>query len=68
MGENYLANFVQAAFDTLEETKAPVKGGTLVISGDGRCSLQYPRVLSALTVLITFCLRHMNMRPVVRFM
>jgi phosphoglucomutase len=36
MGENYLANFVQAVFDTLEETKAPVKGGTLVVSGDGR--------------------------------
>jgi len=36
MGENYLANFVQAAFDSLTEVKAPVKGGTLVVSGDGR--------------------------------
>lgn len=36
MGENYLANFVQSAFDSLAEVKAPVKGGTLVISGDGR--------------------------------
>ena len=36
MGENYLANFVQSAFDSLTEVKAPVKGGTLVISGDGR--------------------------------
>eukprot|EP00287_Rhodomonas_sp_CCMP768_P010722 CAMPEP_0196729820 /NCGR_PEP_ID=MMETSP1091-20130531/10065_1 /TAXON_ID=302021 /ORGANISM="Rhodomonas sp., Strain CCMP768" /LENGTH=685 /DNA_ID=CAMNT_0042072739 /DNA_START=19 /DNA_END=2077 /DNA_ORIENTATION=- len=36
MGENYLANFVQSTFYALEEVKAPVKGGTLVISGDGR--------------------------------
>jgi hypothetical protein len=27
----------QSVFDSLEEVKAPVKGGTIVISGDGRC-------------------------------
>merc|ERR1719197_682345 len=36
MGENYLANFVQSVFDALADTGTPVKGGTLVISGDGR--------------------------------
>jgi phosphoglucomutase len=36
MGENYLDNFVQSCFDSLESVKTPMKGGTLVISGDGR--------------------------------
>jgi phosphoglucomutase len=36
MKPNFLANFVQSVFDSLEEVKAPVKGGTIVISGDGR--------------------------------
>merc|ERR1719463_566370 len=36
MGENYLENFVQSVFDALSDTGTPVKGGTLVISGDGR--------------------------------
>jgi phosphoglucomutase len=36
MTENYLANFVQSVFTSLEEEKTPMKGGTLVISGDGR--------------------------------
>jgi len=36
MEGNYLANFVQSVFDALVETNVPVKGGTLVISGDGR--------------------------------
>jgi phosphoglucomutase len=36
MQENYLANFVQSVFDALSDTGTPVKGGTLVISGDGR--------------------------------
>jgi len=36
MGENYLANFVQSCFDSLADVKAPVEGGTLVVSGDGR--------------------------------
>jgi len=36
MSENYLANFVQSVFTALEEVKTPMKGGTLVISGDGR--------------------------------
>ena len=38
MGENYLANFVQSTFNSLHATGAAVKGGTLVISGDGRCA------------------------------
>eukprot|EP00854_Cymbomonas_tetramitiformis_P003457 gene3457-4343_t len=36
MGKNYLANFVQSTFDALAQTNAPVQGGTLVVSGDGR--------------------------------
>ena len=36
MGENYLQNFVQSVFNALEAEKVPVKGGTLVVSGDGR--------------------------------
>lgn len=36
MGENYLDNFVQATFDALADVGAAVKGGTLVVSGDGR--------------------------------
>lgn len=36
MGENYLQNFVQSVFDALVEEKVPIKGGTLVVSGDGR--------------------------------
>ncbi|CAK0823080.1 unnamed protein product [Prorocentrum cordatum] len=36
MGENYLANYVQSVFNTLIDLKVPVKGGTLVVSGDGR--------------------------------
>mmetsp|Transcript_18603 Transcript_18603/g.54511 ORF Transcript_18603/g.54511 Transcript_18603/m.54511 type:complete len:645 (-) Transcript_18603:3269-5203(-) len=32
----YLHNFVQAVFDALFAEKVPVKGGTLVVSGDGR--------------------------------
>jgi len=36
MEENYLANFVQSVFDALADTGTPVKGGTLVVSGDGR--------------------------------
>merc|ERR1719316_1109806 len=36
MEDNYLANFVQSVFDTLVEGGTQVKGGTLVISGDGR--------------------------------
>jgi len=36
MTENYLANFVQSVFTSLEEVKTPMQGGTLVISGDGR--------------------------------
>jgi len=36
MSENYLANFVQATFNSLHAAGSPIKGGTLVISGDGR--------------------------------
>ena len=36
MGEHYLQNFVQSVFDALVEEKVPIKGGTLVVSGDGR--------------------------------
>jgi phosphoglucomutase len=36
MSENYLDNFVQSTFDALDELGVPVKGGTLVVSGDGR--------------------------------
>eukprot|EP00854_Cymbomonas_tetramitiformis_P014565 gene14565-17213_t len=36
MEGNYLANFVQSAFYALVDEKTPMKGGTLVISGDGR--------------------------------
>jgi len=36
MSENYFANFVQSVFSSLEEVKTPMKGGTLVILGDGR--------------------------------
>jgi len=36
MSENYLDNFVQSTFDALVELGVPVKGGTLVVSGDGR--------------------------------
>jgi phosphoglucomutase len=36
MSENYLDNFVQSTFDALAELGVPVKGGTLVVSGDGR--------------------------------
>jgi phosphoglucomutase len=36
MTENYLANFVQSVFSSLEDVKTPMNGGTLVISGDGR--------------------------------
>jgi phosphoglucomutase len=36
MGPNYLNNYVQAVFNTLVDCKVPVKGGTLVVSGDGR--------------------------------
>jgi len=36
MEGNYLHNFVQACFDTLYTEGVPVKGGTLVVSGDGR--------------------------------
>merc|ERR1719199_587626 len=36
MTENYLANFVQSVFSSLEDVKTPINGGTLVISGDGR--------------------------------
>jgi len=32
----YLDNFVQSVFDAIIETGTPVKGGTLVVSGDGR--------------------------------
>lgn len=32
----YLANYVQSVFNTLQEEKVPVQGGTLVVSGDGR--------------------------------
>mmetsp|Transcript_22225 Transcript_22225/g.26686 ORF Transcript_22225/g.26686 Transcript_22225/m.26686 type:complete len:593 (-) Transcript_22225:161-1939(-) len=36
MQENFLENFVQSTFDALIDQKAPVSGGTLVVSGDGR--------------------------------
>jgi phosphoglucomutase len=36
MSENYLANYVQSVFNTLIDENVPVKGGTLVVSGDGR--------------------------------
>ena len=36
MGENYLQNFVQSVFNALDKEGVPVKGGTLVVSGDGR--------------------------------
>ena len=36
MKENFLDNFVQSAFDALQELGVAVKGGTLVVSGDGR--------------------------------
>ena len=36
MGENYLQNFVQSVFNSLEAAGVPVKGGTLCVSGDGR--------------------------------
>ena len=36
MSEHYLENFVQSTLDALVAEGVPVKGGTLVISGDGR--------------------------------
>ena len=36
MSKNYLENFVQSTFDALAKNSVPVKGGTLVVSGDGR--------------------------------
>ena len=36
MGENYLQNFVQSCFNALFSEQVAVKGGTLVVSGDGR--------------------------------
>jgi phosphoglucomutase len=36
MSENFLNNFVQSTFNALLDLGVPVKGGTLVISGDGR--------------------------------
>merc|ERR1719331_2593244 len=36
MGEHYLQNFVQSVLDSLVAEGVPVKGGTLVVSGDGR--------------------------------
>jgi len=36
MEGNYLHNFVQSVFNALFEEDVPVKGGTLVVSGDGR--------------------------------
>ena len=36
MGENYLENFIQSTFDALVAEGVPIKGGTLVVSGDGR--------------------------------
>jgi len=36
MGEGYLENFVQSVLDALVEEGVPIKGGTLVVSGDGR--------------------------------
>jgi len=36
MEGNYLANYVQSVFNALIEEGVPMKGGTLVVSGDGR--------------------------------
>ena len=36
MGENYLNNFVQAAFDAIKEAGTDVSEGSLLIGGDGR--------------------------------
>jgi len=36
MDGSYLANYVQSVFNTLIDEGVPVKGGTLVVSGDGR--------------------------------
>jgi phosphoglucomutase len=36
MSENYLNNFVQAAFDAIKESGTDVSQGSLVIGGDGR--------------------------------
>lgn len=36
MGENYLNNFVQAAFDAIKASGTDVSNGSLVIGGDGR--------------------------------
>jgi phosphoglucomutase len=36
MGENYLNNFVQAAFDAVKSSGTDVSEGSLVIGGDGR--------------------------------
>eukprot|EP01060_Flectonema_neradi_P027661 TRINITY_DN3726_c0_g1_i2.p1 TRINITY_DN3726_c0_g1~~TRINITY_DN3726_c0_g1_i2.p1 ORF type:complete len:633 (+),score=145.13 TRINITY_DN3726_c0_g1_i2:104-2002(+) len=36
MVPQFLENFIQSAFNTLIETKVPIEGGTLVVSGDGR--------------------------------
>ena len=36
MGENYLNNFVQSAFDAVKANGTDVSDGTLVIGGDGR--------------------------------
>ena len=36
MGEHYLQNFIQSVLDALVAENVPVKGGTLVVSGDGR--------------------------------
>lgn len=36
MGENYLNNFVQAAFDAVKESGTDVSEGSLVVGGDGR--------------------------------
>jgi phosphoglucomutase len=36
MQDNFLDNFVQSTFDALQELDVAVRGGTLVVSGDGR--------------------------------
>jgi phosphoglucomutase len=36
MEDPYLQNFVQSVFDALVAENVPVKGSTLVVSGDGR--------------------------------
>ena len=36
MGENYLENFVQSAFDAIKESGTDLSEGSLVIGGDGR--------------------------------